>query len=412
MSSKETHILLLIDNLGAGGAEKVLSELSHLLSTEFRVSIALFEGSDNVQWPVTGKIHDLRIQQARYLWQIPFKALRRIRSLRRLKKAENITSTISFMDGINFYNILTKQDDLTICTVHGSKKYDLGLHGLKKWLFDSALRILYKSRKCDLVVTVSRGIEAELITHFYIPQNKIKCIYNLCDLEHIQHMSERELDGPWSSVFEHPVLINVGRLHIQKAQDELIKIFHEVQMTRPSLKLVILGDGDRLEDLITLSRELGMKTYTGSENAILDDSYDVYFAGHQRNPFAFMARSQALLFTSHYEGFPNTLSESLACSTPIVSSDCPTGPRELLEPDSDLGSYRSTTEIGEYGILAPTFNPLIGHGNTMVKSEWIKAVNTILDDGTLRENYRNKSITGLKNLSKDRVLKEWKSILR
>ena len=110
-------------------------------------------------------------------------------------------------------------------------------------------------------------------------------------------------------------------------------------------KLIILGDGELSDDLIKLSGNLGLKTFSLIGNVQVDDSHDVYFFGFQENPFKFISKSKLFLLSSLYEGFPNVIVEAMACGIPIISSDCKSGPREILTEDS---SNKKITKA-EYG---------------------------------------------------------------
>ena len=132
-------------------------------------------------------------------------------------------------------------------------------------------------------------------------------------------------------IFKHDVLIAKSSLDDeQKNLMPLIKIFESIKKKKDDLTLVMTGDGADRDRLIEYAKNLNLKVSTFWEYNLNEDNSDIYFIGYQKNPFNLIKNSKALLLTSNYEGFPMGLIEALACDTLIISSDCPTGPSEIL----------------------------------------------------------------------------------
>ena len=180
--------------------------------------------------------------------------------------------------------------------------------------------------RADGIIAVSAGVADELVQVADVPREKIRVIYNPVDLRRIATLAAEAIDDPWFRPGEPPVLVAAGRLHKQKDYPTLFRAFSRAR-ARTKLRLVILGEGEERPQLEALSRELGL-------------SEDVRLLGFQRNPYAYMARATAFVLSSVYEGLPTVLIEALACGCRVVSTDCPTGPSELLEG-------------GRYGRLVP-----------------------------------------------------------
>ena len=147
---------------------------------------------------------------------------------------------------------------------------------------------------------------------------------------------------PWLEAGQPPVILAVGRLSTQKDYPSLIRAFAMVRAKRQA-RLVILGAGrdqhkteQRQEEIASLARELGVGD-------------DVDAAGFAANPFAYMSRSAVLALSSLYEGLPAVLIQAMACGCPVVSTDCPTGPREILED----GRYGPLVPVGTFRHLRP-----------------------------------------------------------
>jgi len=145
------------------------------------------------------------------------------------------------------------------------------------------------------------------------------------------------LEHPWFAPGAPPVVLGVGRLAPQKEFPTLIRAFARVRSQRPA-RLMILGEGktpDRRAALLALAGELGI-------------AEDVALPGFQPNPFAYMARASLFVLSSAWEGLPGVLVQALACGCPVVSTDCPSGPAEILEQ----GEYGRLVAVGDEAALA------------------------------------------------------------
>ena len=121
------------------------------------------------------------------------------------------------------------------------------------------------------------------------------------------------VEHPWFGKSEPPVILAAGRFAREKDHPTLLMAFAEVAKTRPA-RLVVLGEGQERSNLENLARELGI-------------AHVVDFPGFKLNPFAYMSRASVFAHSSTHEGSPNVLIQAMACGTPVVSTDCPFGPR-------------------------------------------------------------------------------------
>ncbi|MBI5050964.1 MAG: glycosyltransferase, partial [Nitrospirae bacterium] len=141
-------------------------------------------------------------------------------------------------------------------------------------------------------------------------------IYNPHDIKEIQGFAREEPQHPWLKEKECPVLVNAGRLIHQKGQDILLNAFKLVLEKTPA-RLIILGEGPLLKDLLKLSETLKIK-----------DNVD--FAGFQKNPYTFMSHCDVFVLPSRWEGFPNVMIEAMACGAAVVATRCQSGPEEVI----------------------------------------------------------------------------------
>jgi len=185
------------------------------------------------------------------------------------------------------------------------------------------------------IVVVSHGVRDDMAQLTKIPSERITVIYNPSVVRaEVLEKAQAPLDHPWFKVGQPPVLIAVGRLQMQKDFPTLLHAFAKVRKQRP-VRLLILGEGKEREPLEELIRKLGLES-------------DVRMPGFVANPYAYMARSSLFVLSSRWEGLPTVLIEALCCGTPVVSTDCPSGPREILKD----GQYGQLVPVSDVDALA------------------------------------------------------------
>ena len=182
----------------------------------------------------------------------------------------------------------------------------------------------------DGIIAVSEGVAVDLAELTRIPRERIQVIYNPIISPVLFEKSMETLDHPWFKSGEPPVLLAVGRLTKQKAFDVLIRAFIEVRKNRPA-RLMILGEGEERTTLEGLIREYNLEK-------------DIILPGFIPNPYPYMAHAAAFVLSSRWEGLPTVLVEAMALGARIISTDCPSGPREILLD-------------GKYGQLVPVEDP-------------------------------------------------------
>lgn len=169
----------------------------------------------------------------------------------------------------------------------------------------------------DGVVAVSAGVADDLARVIALPRESIKVIYNPVVGEDTLSRANAPLDHPWFAPGEPPVILSVGRLTALKDFSVLLRAFASVRKRRPA-RLMILGEGELRPELETLVYQLAIGA-------------DVALPGFQANPLVYMRRAALFVLSSRSEGLPNVLIQAMACGTPVVSTDCPSGPAEILE---------------------------------------------------------------------------------
>lgn len=177
----------------------------------------------------------------------------------------------------------------------------------------------------DKIIALSKGVKKDLESNFLINESKIKVIYNPVEVKKIQELSKEKVEEFYKADDEK-LVISVGRLVEQKDHSTLIKAFSILEKKIKS-KLIILGKGSKENELKMLCKKLGVEK-------------NVLFLGFKDNPYKFMRHADLFVLSSQWEGFGHVIVEAMAVGTPVISTDCNSGPREIIKNN-------------QYGVLVP-----------------------------------------------------------
>lgn len=345
------RLLIIITNLGRGGAQQVFRQQMKWLASEFDVYGCVFNWDGAFPEDHLENIFSLDVPAGKsIIGKIRFFMLRILR-LRAIKQSNKIDVSISHLEGADYINILSRASK-TICWIHGTKRHDENIIG---WLgvlrMKALIPILYK--RANRIVTVSQGISSELSGINKYLGSRIATIYNGFDVNQIITLSNNPLEIQFSEIFNHPtVMITHCRLSRQKNLTALLTIFSELKKIKAS-RLVILGDGELRDELISYARNLNIKTWSCGERQPIDYHEEIFFLGNQTNPFNFLRKASLYVMTSSWEGFPLALCEAMACGLPVIATDCFTGPREIIAPELGDKQPIKRSHRTHKGILMP-----------------------------------------------------------
>jgi len=197
----------------------------------------------------------------------------------------------------------------------------------------------------DMVVAPSVGVRDDLLRNFRIPRPRVRVLANPVVSAGMLAQAEAPLAHPWFASGESPVVVAVGRLTRQKDFATLIRAVAMASRQHP-MRLLILGEGEERAALEELARSLGI-------------AEQVALPGFVDNPFQYLRRAALFVLSSAWEGLPNALIQAMACGVPVVATDCPSGPAEILAS----GRFGPLVPVGDPETLARAILVTLARGN-------------------------------------------------
>ncbi len=197
--------------------------------------------------------------------------------------------------------------------------------------------------RADRIIAISEGVRSDMVRHLGIPAERIDVVHNPLVTPDMEDRAQQLTGHPWLDKDSTPVVLSAGRLTASKGFAELMRAFAELRQQR-KCRLVILGEGEQRRDLERLADSL-------------DIADDVLMPGYQTDPVPWMARAAVFALASRYEGLGNVLVEAMAVGTPVVSTNCPGGPAEIL----DNGRYGPLVPLDDREALAAALARTLDH---------------------------------------------------
>ena len=348
INSQPSRIALFLPDLRMGGAEHMLSIIgagfaSRGYTTDFVLVKAKGEYLSTL--PDTIKVFNLKSLST-------YTCLPALMAYLRKNKPDVM---ISALDLTNLFALfarrLTGYPHRLIIRLDNTQS-KLGRSFFKKKLERLLLRLFYPWS--DAIVSVSNDVKDDFIQYTGIPADKVHVIYNPIVNKEIVLKASQSLEHNWFSPNQPPVILGVGRLSPQKNFELLIKSFAKVRLLQP-VRLIILGEGPLRTKLESLVEELNIK-----EN--------IWLPGLHPNPFYFMSHASLFVLSSDYEGLPTVLVEALACGCPVISTDCPSGPREILGG----GRYGKLVPVGDVNALKEAIIQVLSDDRPFVDPVWLE----------------------------------------
>lgn len=316
-----------------GGEERIASIMLRKLKKDFELHLVLFNPPIDYEIPKEIKMKCFRPSYSKKWLRILTLPLVLIKYILYCRK-EKFDLYLSFDTLANLNNCLLKylgyKGKVALRVVNFPTQRFAG-NGLRKKVYKKLISLLYPY--ADLIYVNSLRIEHDLIELFDV-RTPIQFFPNPLDLDLINEEKAEPVEKTSDFTFIH-----VGGFRDQKNHHLLLESFAKIE--NPNVKLWLLGKGDNFSQIIKKAKELNIAS-------------KIDFLGFQKNPFKYMAAADCMVLSSDYEGLPNVLLEGLACGIPLIATDCPSGPREIIAPKSDQNKVlKDNLEITEYGILVP-----------------------------------------------------------
>jgi glycosyltransferase involved in cell wall biosynthesis len=349
MINNQKRLSIFVPSMRGGGAERSMLRLAKGIAERgcmVDLVLARAKGPYLNEMPKSVRIIDLKA--SRVLSSLP--AL--VRYLRR-EQPQALLSTLDYanivalwarrLTGIPKRLIVNDQNTISFPAKHSRQ--------FSQRITPRLVRLFYPW--ADEIIGNSQGVADDLSEVTGISRELIKVVYNPVVTLELREKSHAPLDHSWFRNGHAPVFLAVGRLTKQKDFPTLIRAFAQVRAIRPA-HLLILGEGPDRQELEELVKLHGLEG-------------DVNMPGFVENPYAYMSRASMFVLSSRWEGLPTVLIEALYCGIPIIATDCPSGPREIL----NNGQYGQLVPVGDVKALVKAIkNVLNGKAPRPQEESW------------------------------------------
>ncbi|EPC09174.1 glycosyltransferase [Fusobacterium ulcerans] len=351
------RIMFRTGYLGLGAIEQLAYDIVNGLSGEYEIVLAIENHKNNslVEKLPEGikyfylksekyeqKLNEIKEKKGNFFYKIHYNFY--------LKNEKKIC-----LDSINKYILKNGEFDLFIDYDGMAMKYAERININKKIVWQhtalskekNLLRMKKRLAKYDKVILICDEMKDMYVEFFPELKDKFERLYNFLDLKRIEEMKEdeTELSIEDKKMIKEKYCIKVARLDFPKDFDTLIEAFNTLKKKNLKEKLYIIGEGEQRKDITKKIKELKLEE-------------QVFLLGKKKNPYIWLNNADIFIHSSKREGFPAVLLEAMACGKMVVSSECPTGPKEVLENGKDgelypVGNSKSLAEKLEKYILTP-----------------------------------------------------------
>ncbi len=357
MSSVKKKIAIFITSLRAGGAERIVSYLINEGYDSYEFHLILLHDDIEYLLPSSENIKIVKLKggaTANYLniIKIPWLAKR----LKRYLVHNDIQVVLSLLNRPNLICCYVKRSGWRGRLIISERADTISYYRSLKFGFVMLWLVKLLYNYSDIVISISIGISRSLEQ---LGIRKSVVIYNPIYVSSYVGAVKAK-----NNLF---TFINIARLEPQKNHTLLLQAFAKLDCD--NCRLLIVGKGSLLKELTELAVSLKI-------------AHKVNFTGFQSDTVSLLNNSDCFVLTSNFEGFGNVILEALNCGLPIISTDCPYGPREILAPSTDTGTLiKNQIELAKYGVLTPVANV----------THLVGAMRKIIDDSNLRNAYRDRA---------------------
>lgn len=330
MKNRGERLALFLPSLRGGGAERMMVNLASGFAEEgYQVDLVLARAEGPYLPMVPEGVRVVDLGSRRVLYSLP--------GLVSYLNRERPVAMLSTPNHANIIAILARRAAgrplrLAIREANMASIGSANAINLREKFMPYLMRFFYPW--ADVIIAISQGVAEDLIKEIGVPEEKVTVIYNPVVTPQLFERAEEKLDHPWFAPGEPPVIVAVGRLTEQKDFSLLLSSFALVRK-KLICRIVILGEGEKRNELEDLVREMGLEA-------------DVEMPGFVDNPYKYMKNAAVFVLSSKWEGFGNVLVEAMALGTPVVSTDCSSGPAEILE----AGRWGQLVSVGDVEQMA------------------------------------------------------------
>lgn len=372
------RLLLIAPSLKQGGFQRVCARTALLLKDNFEVSVLIFDGTEIAYTLGDIPVYNIDIKAQPGIANKIVNVFKRVQEVKKLKREKKIDISYSFGMSANLINVLTHVGDRVWC-------------GMRSYIDLETKTLRLVCRRSHKVIVCSKVLEAYIKERY--PKTNTVTVYNPFDVEGLLQEAQEEIDSEDKEFFEKesPIVAAMGREDVLKGYWHLIKAFSHVKVA--DARLCIIGNGEFLAEK-QLVKDLG-----------LEDR--VYFTGGKTNPFAYLKYADVYVMSSIHEGFPNALVEAMALGIPVISTDCETGPAEILAEDFARIKGVKGIEYAEYGVLVlvmtatPNYDADVTEPEELILTE---AITSFLQDKELCKKYIKQEADRVKEFSTQRYV--------
>lgn len=382
---------MVVNSLGYGGNERSVENIANCISAFLDVSVIVLDGSQTSK-TFGGKVINLDVPASENkLQQVLHSFVRAIRFKRVIRK-NSLDFVYLFLPKTNLLNYLTYKSCKKIVSCR-----DCGD------LINNTEKYNAMAEKSDLILFNSEYMRRYFLQNYPENAKKSRTVYNILDDRTIGKLKqEGDLDRRFCAFRSEKkkIVISVGRFCHEKGFNNLIKAFGLLQNKEDGVGLVIIGGGSLMESAKAMIQEGGLEE-------------DVLLMGFQQNPYKYLSYCDVFALSSFSEGFPNVILEAMACGLPVVSTDCPSGPAELLSPGRPV-QVTDGFERSLYGIRTENFEMAESDWNLRHKNHvhevFANALDTLLKDEKLLARYRQASVERSADFSPAALRETWKNV--
>ena len=327
-------ILVLHGHLSMGGEERVLlNVLRNLVELNYDVDLLitwnhkennLFENEipKKVNYEFLFDSYNGKNKLIKEIYRIKAKTTY-------LKKIEKKIKNEKYDIVIDYSSNLLKYDNFDIkipvfAWIHFSLTFG------EKLTLEKTKKYKKQYKKYSKIFAITRVMKEEFINKVGIEKKKVELVYNPIDLKLIEKKAEN-VEKKYENYLKQDYFLQVSRLTQQKQPEHLVDIYYKLKQAGIKEKLYFIGDGEKKEIIKQKIKEYNLED-------------DIILLGQIENPYPFFKNAKLFVHTAKYEGLPTVLLESLALGTPVVSYDCPTGPRDILGKNSEYGELISLND--------------------------------------------------------------------